>query len=659
MGVSPSVYGGDSGDIILASWFGGVAHPPGYPLNTMIGWIFTHLPYPATVACKANLMASFFMAAAAAVVFLILKKLTQNVIISLASSFFLAFTTLFWLYAHVIEVFQLNLLLVAISVYFLISWRKSTLEKKAKPALLYFSFLFLGLAVFHHHTAALLGPSYLYLIHNTNKNLLKNFRNLVKLGLFFISGFLPYIFIPFAAARKTPINWDDPTNLHNFFRLITRADYGTFLSASDFLGLSLMERISQTLFYLLTIKADFSILGVLLVLVGFIWLYLKQKVTFWFIVIAIFFAGPFFFFYASFPISSDFLSGLWERFLLLSYFFLVIPFAFGLKYSLEVLTKILSNFHVFKKRTQTAALFFHLLSFFIPYYLFLNNGVKADLGNFYLGERLGQDILASAEPNSIVVIYADTAVFNSQYVFYTTENNKKIKLIKAGSLKHFDYRSQVAREYNDLVLPENFFEKKQLLAGEVLKNLTELNNDKFPIYMSAFWPEVEGYKWTSVGLLKKLAPNYIDNEGVLKLNAAIFREIMLNKSAFTPQYSHFIMNHIKNEYYVAIIRVVDELISYKYYDEAEKYLDFAIEILPNQKDAYVRRGIIKATLNQCSEAISLFERAYELDKKDWKVLYSISDIYKNCYKNLEKSNEFKIKAEELMRIVNKDYLDEF
>ena len=81
--------------------------------------------------------------------------------------------------------------------------------------------------------------------------------------------------------------------------------------------------------------------------------------------------------------------------------------------------------------------------------------------------------------------------------------------------------------------------------------------------------------------------------------------------------------------------------------------------MPNQKDAYVRRGIIKATLNQCSEAISLFERAYELDKKDWKVLYSISDIYKNCYKNLEKSNEFKIKAEELMRIVNKDYLDEF
>jgi len=29
-GVSHSVFGGDSGDIILASWFGGVAHPPGY-----------------------------------------------------------------------------------------------------------------------------------------------------------------------------------------------------------------------------------------------------------------------------------------------------------------------------------------------------------------------------------------------------------------------------------------------------------------------------------------------------------------------------------------------------------------------------------------------------------------------------------------------------
>src|SRR3990167_9859715 len=114
-GVSPSVFGGDSGDIILASWFGGVAHPPGYPLNTMLGWIFTHLPLNATVAFKANLMAAFLHAAVVAVLCLILQKVTKNIFVSIASSLVLAFNPLFWLYAHILEVFQLNLLLVSIS----------------------------------------------------------------------------------------------------------------------------------------------------------------------------------------------------------------------------------------------------------------------------------------------------------------------------------------------------------------------------------------------------------------------------------------------------------------------------------------------------------------------------------------------------------------
>src|SRR3989344_9022958 len=92
-GVSPSVYGGDSGDVILSAWFGGVAHPPGYPLNTMLGWIFTHLPYHATVAYKANLMAAFLMALTISLSFLVLKKLTRNSLVALVASLILAFNS--------------------------------------------------------------------------------------------------------------------------------------------------------------------------------------------------------------------------------------------------------------------------------------------------------------------------------------------------------------------------------------------------------------------------------------------------------------------------------------------------------------------------------------------------------------------------------------
>ena len=129
-GISPSVFGGDSGDIILAAYTAGIAHPQGYPLNTMIGWIFTHLPYDATVAYKANLMVAFFQALNVGLAFLITRLLTKNLIISIVSSLILAFTPIFWLYAHVAEVFQLTVLLIGLSSYFLLLWRENFLKKK-------------------------------------------------------------------------------------------------------------------------------------------------------------------------------------------------------------------------------------------------------------------------------------------------------------------------------------------------------------------------------------------------------------------------------------------------------------------------------------------------------------------------------------------------
>src|SRR3989344_9054609 len=130
LGVSPSVYGGDSGDIILAAYFGGVAHPPGYPLNSIFGYLFTHLPYSASIAYKAGVMMVLFSAGTVVFLFLILEKLLDNIFAALAASLVLAFSLLFWFYAHTVEVFQLNLLLVSASTLFLVLWRGGGVVKK-------------------------------------------------------------------------------------------------------------------------------------------------------------------------------------------------------------------------------------------------------------------------------------------------------------------------------------------------------------------------------------------------------------------------------------------------------------------------------------------------------------------------------------------------
>lgn len=640
-GISHSVFGGDSGDIILASWFGGVAHAPGYPLNTMIGWIFTHLPYVASVAYKANLMAAVLNAGVIVFLFLILKLLTKNSYVALASSLILAFNPLFWLYSHVIEVFQLNLLLVSICIYFLVFWRETILKKKAHKRLLYISFLFWGLATFHHQTSVLLAPAVAYFILKTDKKVLKNKYMLFKLFLFFCLGFLPYIFIPFAAARHTPINWDDPSNLSNFIRLITRADYGTFVAAGHFVDYNLKQRLSQLLLLFLFIKNDFTLFGLVLMLIGSIYCYLKEKTIFIFLLLAFIFTGPFFFFYSSFAINDDFLLGLWERFALLPYFFIAIFLAYGILILRNVVFALLKSTSKNHIRLSLMILFANVVVFILPFSLYYFNHDKTDLSNFYLGDWLGHDVLTSSEPNSIVFAIGDTSSFNSHYIYYTNESFRNRKLIKGGSLRDLYYRKQVVSQYPEINIPDNFLKDEKRQGADYIVTLANANFDKFPIYTSGFSPDIDGYKWFSVGLLKKLFKKDGENENsILALNESAFSRMEFRDEGISYGYSNFITDHVKDIYYYSFIDVSDTLISIGKTKESIFYLNKAINIYNSKKDAYLRFGNISFMEKDCDNSLKYFNNAYLIDKKDWQIPVAIALVYKECFKDQEKSDFF-------------------
>src|SRR5258707_11494421 len=60
--LAPSVPTGDSGELITVAWVLGIAHPPGYPLFSMVGHLFTLLPF-GSPAFRVNLMSALFAAA--------------------------------------------------------------------------------------------------------------------------------------------------------------------------------------------------------------------------------------------------------------------------------------------------------------------------------------------------------------------------------------------------------------------------------------------------------------------------------------------------------------------------------------------------------------------------------------------------------------------
>lgn len=656
-GVSNSVFGGDSGDIILASWFGGVAHPPGYPINTMLGWIFTHAPYEATIAFKANLTAAFLQAAGISLLFLILKKLTGNVYASLLGALVLLVNPLYWLYAHAYEVFQLNIVLLGFAVYFLLCWRESFLKNKTNNWRDFYLFAFFwGLSVFHHHTSILLAPAFLYITLKVSKNSIFGNLTFAKAGACFILGIVPYIFVPFAAMRETPINWDNAQTIHNLIRLITRADYGTFTATSFLTASTLEQKGLQLLNYFLFLKSDFSVFGVLLIFIGAVYLYFKMRTVFWFTVFAVLFTGPFFIVYAGFPIVTDFYTGLWERFLLTSYYFIAILVGFGFLFIIEkVILPLSVKLKIFGFRQNFKLLILVLILFAYPFGMYFVNQPKADLSKFRLGDWLGYDILTSAEDNAIILLIGDTVLFNTQYVYYSDITNQDKKIIKSGSVALLEYRQNLVRDYPELSFPDSFVSEADVSNIDFIGGLIEANLEKFPIYTRDYKPPVEGYRWVNSGLLKKLVKT--DNEYSVKklkeLNDSKFSSFKF-KDFSKLSYSQYLTTHLREHYYLSLQDFAAEALSLDDTESALEYAQRAAVLLPAKKDSYIFQGNIYFDLNNCDGARANFETIVDIDDNDWRAYDALADVYRDCYKDIGQADSFKIKAGELKPGISND-----
>ena len=635
-GVSRVVFGGDSGDIILAYYFGGVAHPPGYPLNTLLGFILTKVLPGATFAYRANMVSAIYQAISIGLLYFLLYRLTRNRLIALSGSLTLAFVPLFWLYAHVAEVFQLNILLILSSLISLFKFWSS--QKKKDGRFLMLSVFFWGLAVFHHQTSLLLAPAYLFVLVKNRKYFSKFSEFLPIIGAFF-AGVIPYLFVFWAASRQTPINWDDPSTFAGFWKLITRADYGTFTAARDLVGFSIQARLVQVLWYFKVVLADFTLFGVLFILSGLVWLVRHNKDWFWFFVLSAFFSGPFFLAYASFPPVEALLLGISERFLLLNYVFLAILLTFGMFFSVNFVSGLLSKL---TGRKKLIGLTCSLALLLMPMTFFLLNLPKADLRDFRLGEVLAHDVLFSASPPGIIFLQGDTLTFNTQYSYWAEGINKDSSIIMTGRLRHISYRKQVIREYPALALPEKFDSDKNLEYADTVIGLIDSNFGNVPIYSFSPVAVGEDYVWVSWGMLKRLykkdnLPK--DEEITANVNANLLK-LKFKKELISGRYMNFFDENIKNTYAGVFVDNAFELLRRGAIESAKRYFELAISLSPDNKSALFGLGVSYFEKGDCESSESVFRSIIDMDESYWQAWEGLGQVYKNCLGNESGAKEF-------------------
>nr|XP_024003035.1 transmembrane protein 260 [Salvelinus alpinus] len=228
-----AVPGGDSGELITAACELGVAHPPGYPVFTLLAWLaLSLLPYlslSVSPAHSVNLLSSLLGAGASgALCFTVCRLAGSGPGAVLAGGVF-AVSRLSWQWSVVAEVFSLNNLFVGLLFSLTTSFHCADSAPQRRKVS-HWGALCCGLGLCNQHTLVLyvvvIIPWVLLQLYSHRE---LSVCGLMSLGLCFLGGLLPYVYLPISSYLNTARwSWGDQTSLSGLFTHLLRTEYGTF-----------------------------------------------------------------------------------------------------------------------------------------------------------------------------------------------------------------------------------------------------------------------------------------------------------------------------------------------------------------------------------------------------------------------------------------------
>jgi len=289
--LAPTVTLVDSGELIVAARFLGVAHPPGFPLYVMLAHLASLVPI-GNIAVRINFVSAFFAALACATLTLVVSELIVTasyvaelqrrsrsaarkrkkksphsiatvgdsdsisgwalaIVPPICAGLLLAFSRTLWSYATITEVYTLNAFLILAIFFLMLRWRRRILEDTRSASLIassrfprtaivdYDVFLYAAAIVFglalgvHHVTVALMLPALAVLVYMT-----QGFGFFASKRLFYAAVislaalFAVYSYLPLAAANSPILNWGDPHSVGAIWAHVTGKQYQLFLSFS-------------------------------------------------------------------------------------------------------------------------------------------------------------------------------------------------------------------------------------------------------------------------------------------------------------------------------------------------------------------------------------------------------------------------------------------
>ena len=455
--LAPSVVQIDSGELATVQYRLGIAHPTGYPLFTMMGYLFLLLPLPISKILQANLLAAIWCSAG---IFVFIKSaetilqnssfsLTRNVssnkdkkvvgatksldlrhlsimISAIFGSGILAFSKTYWQQSTSVEVYSLHIFLINLVIFFLL---KSFYIQESKNV--YMSWILvsvaLALAFSNHMTTILIIPGLAFIFFTKEKFSLISVKKIgVMLLCFFPLLIVIYSYLPIRAMQNPILNWGNPIDFERFFRHFTGKQYQVWLFSS------FDSAKEQLIYFITTMPSELTIIGLGFAIIGVVFSFKYARNIFYFLIIT-------FAFTVLYSINYDIVDI--DSYFLLAYISLAFFVVFGAFGVITFLSKHKINF----KTIGASFILLAVLQFII-------NFKGAGQSDVYTFEDYTKAVIGSVNNNSVIFSYQwDYLISPSYYFQYAEKYRDDVTIIDKELLRRSWYYNQLERNHPEIV----------------------------------------------------------------------------------------------------------------------------------------------------------------------------------------------------------------
>lgn len=462
--IAPTIIQIDAGELTAVQALSGIAHPTGYPLFTITGYLFSRIPLPFSTALQLNILTALWCSMGVGLFVYTSKFILDNLgkfgtakkikvktvktikqkekvkasvksspmpetiktIASAGGGIFLGLSKTFWFQSTSVEVYSMHIFLISLIILVLI--KAYTLSVETKTASLKNPWMLLAIALAlgfsNHMTTLLILPGIAYLYFSKEKANIPGIRQIgLMLLVFFSLLIIFYIYLPIRASQNPSINWGNPVDFERIIRHVSGKQYQVWLFSST-------EAAKKQLAYFFNNLPTEYTFTLIVSLIGLFVSFARAKKLALFLSITI---------VSTIAYSINYDINDIDSYFLLAYIMLAYLAVFGIIKIYEIAVK--------HKIVVAAGLIVLLSS--VEFY---TNYKEVNQSNTYTFEDYTKALISSTDKNSIVFSYLwDYFVSASYYFQYVEGFRKDVAIIDKELMRRSWYYNQLQTDHPDII----------------------------------------------------------------------------------------------------------------------------------------------------------------------------------------------------------------